>query len=167
MAAKLRPDSTFAQLEPEQLDAVNAALLGGASSYTDVSLMLREWGYKLSIQSVGEYYRRHLLPEKWRVNNKTAEVLDGIDRGNLDDATFTALKQATFDLATSPNGDHDTIIKMFSTVLKGQQFQLDRDKFDLLLRREAQAQDALTDTTLTAEEKERKMRAIFGMNQPS
>ncbi len=163
MAAKLRPESTFAQLTPEQLDTVNAALLSN-TKYIKVKEMLEQFGYKLSIQSIGNYYRTHLLAEKWRANDKTAEVLDCIERGKLDNATFVALKQAAFDLLTTPDGDLKTANKMVATILKGQQLELDRDKFNLLLRREAATQSALSDTTLTAEDKERKIRAIFGMS---
>lgn len=164
MAAKLRPDSTFSRIPDELRDEVNAALLDGAHSYADVREILANAGVKLSIQQIGEYYRRHLLQEKWRTQEKTAAVLESCQAENVDAATHLAVKQATFELATAPQADPAAIAKMYSLLLKANQLDIDRRKLEMMEAREARLKETVTDNTMTTEEKQTRIRELFGLN---
>lgn len=163
MAEKLRPDSTFSRMPDDVRDEINAALLDNKHTYTEVRDLMAEMGYKISIQQIGEYYRRKLLPQKWRSLDKTAAILDGIKSQNVDAATHAAVKHATLELATAPNADPKNVAKMYALVLKSNQLEIDKRKLEMLEAREARLKETIQDTTATTEEKEARIKELFGL----
>lgn len=60
---KPRPDSTIHNLPEELRQAVDDALAANAT-LKDVQAILAEGGVRLSLQSISEYYKLHLLDRK-------------------------------------------------------------------------------------------------------
>ena len=163
---KLRPDSTFARLTPEQLAEVDDALLSNAS-YESVREMLAEWGHKVAQQNVAEYYHRHLAPQKWARQARVAQELREIPAEGVDDATLLAVRQATLELALTPGSDPKALRMLYDLVLKAQAQQLDERRLALMeakARKAEEAEAAAKDEALTEEERQAKVLAIFGMS---
>lgn len=160
---KHRPDSTIGNLEPELREQVHELLLDGCG-YRKVKELLAERGVKLSIQSISEYYRRHLLPAKIARENRTAAELQKISCEGLNEATLCAIRSTVFELASSPSPNPKTLNTLFGLVLKAEKLSQDARKLKLLEAKAAEADKAkeVTQSNLTPEEKELRIKAIFG-----
>lgn len=138
---KLRADSTFARLKPEQLEAVEELLLGGAS-YAEVQAHLATLGQTCSQTAISEYYHNHVLPRHWARKARVAEQLGGIASDGLDEATLAAVRQTTFELAVTPGVDPKHLKMLYDLVLKAQAQRMDERKLKLLEQRAAAADEA-------------------------
>lgn len=139
--AKLRSDSTFAKLPADVKEQVDDMLLS-YKSLEAVQTYLDTEGVAVSQTAIGNYYNNHLLKFVYERNNSTAELIDQIDQGNLDDATFKAAKQRLFALMTTP-GANPKIIKLYSDIiLKATALQQDARKIALLEAKAAAADAA-------------------------
>lgn len=164
---KLRSDSKFAALSEKQRSELAELLLSGEASQADALGWLAARGVKVSAQSLSEYYRLRVLPLKWRFMSAAASELNKISADEAADATHRAIAQATFELATSGEPlNPKQVSALYNLVLKGQRMRLDSRKVDLLEKKAAQADAAaaaLQDTALTPEERERRVREVFGL----
>lgn len=94
--------------------------------------------------------------------------------GRFDSATIDQLKQKVFELSISPHADPKDVKALFMLVLKAkdqeleaQALHLDREKFEFLKKKAEQAEQAekvIGSNEGSAEEKQQKLRAIFGMS---
>lgn len=160
---KLRPDSVIGSLPANLKDEVDAMLLSG-SSYKAVRLRLAEDEIKLSQEAIRKYYHSQILPAKLARQTRTAAELNKIAVEGLDEATLQAIRSAVFDLATSPTCDPKALNVLFGLVLKAEQMRQDETRLKILVSKAEQADAAkqITQSTLTPEERDSKMRAIFG-----
>lgn len=138
---KLRADSTFAAIPAPLRARVDDMLYAGAG-YEAVRDALAEDGHRLSITSISQYYKTHLLPAKWMAQTQAAELLEQIDQGQIDAATHAAVKQAAYELATTPGASPKDIKALYTLVLKAMSLQHDDRKIALLEARAAAADAA-------------------------
>ena len=160
MLRKPRPDSVIgSQLPPIIKDDVDAMLFSGAS-YKDVQERLAEDGVTLSQEAIRRYYHSQILPARLARQNKTAEELNKISVDGVDEATMRAIRSAALDLAASPSCDP----KALSILVNAEQLEQDKRRLKMLEAKAAQADAArqVTQSTLTPEERDARMRSIFG-----
>lgn len=138
---RLRADSTFARLTPDQLARVDELLLSG-SGYAEVLQYLGECGQSCSQTSVADYYQTHVAPRKWARQARIATELAALESGGVDDATLLAVRQATFELAMTPGSDPKHLRMLYDLVLKAQAQQIDARKLALLEAKARQADEA-------------------------
>ena len=164
MLRKPRPDSVIgSQLPPIIKDDVDAMLFSGAS-YKDVQERLAEDGVKLSQEAIRRYYHSQILPARLARQNRTAEELNKISVDGVDEATMRAIRSAALDLAASPSCDPKALSILVQPILEAQRrhqsnrpLQTPRGK-----GRQADAARQVAQSTLTPEERDAKMRSIFG-----
>ena len=164
MLRKPRPDSVIgSQLPPIIKDDVDTMLLSG-ESYRKVQQRLEEDGIKLSQEAIRRYYHSHILPARVARQNKTAEELYKISVEGVDEATMRAIRSAALDLAASPSCDPKALNILVGLILKAEQLAQDKRRLKILEAKAAQADAAkqVTQSTLTPEERDRKLRNIFG-----
>ncbi len=164
MLRKPRPDSVIgSQLPPIIKDDVDTMLLSG-ESYRKVQQRLEEDGIKLSQEAIRRYYHSQILPARLARQNKTAEELNKISVDGVDEATMRAIRSAALDLAASPSCDPKALNILVGLILKAEQLAQDKRRLKILEAKAAQADAAkqVTQSTLTPEERDRKMRNIFG-----
>lgn len=162
---KLRADSTFARLSAEELAEVDEMLLSGAG-YADVQAYLAERDLRCSQTSVADYYQTHVVPQKWARVNKVARNLGTLSAEGADEATLNQLRALTMDMALTPGADLKSIRVLYTLVLKARQLELDDRRIKLLEKKAAQAEKAeqvAKDAAATAEEKELRIKEIFGI----
>lgn len=162
---KLRADSTFSRLSEKQLAQVDDMLLGG-TSYEEVRSYLSECGQTCSRTSVADYYHNHILPRKWTRQQRLARELDSVDTSGLDAATLDAVRARAMELAITPGTEVKHIKALYELVLKAHAQRLDERRMHLLEQKAAAAaaaESTVRDSTLTPEEKERRIREIFGL----
>ena len=164
MLRKPRPDSVIgSQLPPIIKDDVDTMLLSG-ESYRKVQQRLEEDGIKLSQEAIRRYYHSQSLPARLARQNKTAEELNKISVEGVDEATMRAIRSAALDLAASPSCDPTALNILVGLILKAEQLAQDKRRLKILEAKAAQADAAkqVTQSTLTPEERDRKLRNIFG-----
>ena len=164
MLRKPRPDSVIgSQLPPLIKDDVDTMLLSG-ESYRKVQQRLEEDGIKLSQEAIRRYYHSQILPARLARQNKTAEELNKISVEGVDEATMRAIRSAALDLAASPSCDPKALNILVGLILKAEQLAQDKRRLKILEAKAAQADAAkqVTQSTLTPEERDRKLRNIFG-----
>lgn len=164
MLRKPRPDSVIgSQLPPIIKDDVDTMLLSG-ESYRKVQQRLEEDGIKLSQEAIRRYYHSQILPARLARQNKTAEELNKISVEGVDEATMWAIRSAALDLAASPSCDPKALNILVGLILKAEQLAQDKRRLKILEAKAAQADAAkqVTQSTLTPEERDRKLRNIFG-----
>lgn len=164
MLRKPRPDSVIgSQLPPIIKDDVDTMLLSG-ESYRKVQQRLEEDGIKLSQEAIRRYYHAQILPARLARQNKTAEELNKISVEGVDEATMRAIRSAALDLAASPSCDPKALNILVGLILKAEQLAQDKRRLKILEAKAAQADAAkqVTQSTLTPEERDRKLRNIFG-----
>ena len=164
MLRKPRPDSVIgSQLPPIIKDDVDTMLLSG-ESYRKVQQRLEEDGIKLSQEAIRRYYHSRILPARLARQNKTAEELNKISVEGVDEATMRAIRSAALDLAASPSCDPKALNILVGLILKAEQLAQDKRRLKILEAKAAQADAAkqVTQSTLTPEERDRKLRNIFG-----
>ena len=164
MLRKPRPDSVIgSQLPPIIKDDVDTMLLSG-ESYRKVQQRLEEDGIKLSQEAIRRYYHSQILPARLARQNKTAEELNKISVEGVDEATMRAIRSAALDLAASPSCDPMALNILVGLILKAEQLAQDKRRLKILEAKAAQADAAkqVTQSTLTPEERDRKLRNIFG-----
>lgn len=86
--------------------------------------------------------------------------------GRFDQATIDALKQQAFELSISPNAKPKDVKALFSLVLKARDQDLNERKIAILERKAEQADaaaSAVSDGKLSPQEKERRLKQIFGI----
>lgn len=157
---KPRPDSTIHNLPEELRQAVDDALAANAT-LKDVQAILAEGGVRLSLQSISEYYKLHLLPRIWAAEDHNAAQLAKIKRGNVTKATHAAVLQTCYEVITRPGKKSAADLqRLYGMVLAGQKAQmeaqrlkLDIDKWQML------AAQALLDKATSPE-----VQAIVGSN---
>ena len=146
MLRKPRPDSVIgSQLPPIIKDDVDAMLFSGAS-YKDVQERLAEDGVTLSQEAIRRYYHSQILPAR------------------LARQTMRAIRSAALDLAASPSCDPKALSILVNLILKAEQLEQDKRRLKMLEAKAAQADAArqVTQSTLTPEERDARMRSIFG-----
>ena len=164
MLRKPRPDSVIgSQLPPIIKDDVDTMLLSG-ESYRKVQQRLEEDGIKLSQEAIRRYYHSQILPARLARQNKTAEELNKISVEGVDEATMRAIRSAALDLAASPSCDPKALNILVGLILQAEQLAQDKRRLKILEAKAAQADSAkqVTQSTLTPEERDRKLRNIFG-----
>lgn len=163
MLRKTRPDSVIGNLSPIIKDDVDAMLLSG-SSYKAVQERLAEDGIKLSQEAIRRYYHTQILPARLARQNRTAEELNKIAIAGVDEATMRAIRSAALDLAASPSCDPKALSILVNLILKAEQLDQDKRRLKILESKAAQADAAkqVTQSTLTPEERDAKLRSIFG-----
>lgn len=162
---KLRSDSTFNRLSENERARVDDMLLAGLS-YEEVRSYVAECGHSISRTSVVDYYHAHVWPLKWARQQRLARELEAIDTTGLDDATLNTLRARAMELAVTPGSDVKHVSTLYNLVLKAQAQHLEERRVSLLEKKAAAAdaaQAALRDSTLTDEEKQARVKEIFGL----
>lgn len=161
---KLRKDSKFARLTEEQRSELGVYLEGHSLEESQQWLAAR--GVEVSLQSISEFYRLHVLPCKWKRMATVAAVLSKVEGESVTDAAHRAVAQRVFELSTDPKADPELLAKFYKLMNDGQQTAQSERKLALLEAKAAAADDAaaaIRDTTLTAAEKEARIKEIFGL----
>mgnify|MGYP006995768633 CR=1 FL=1 len=155
---KPRPDSTIHNLPEDLRQAVDDALTANAS-LKDVQAILADGGVKLSLQSISEYYKLHLLPRIWAAEDHNAAQLAKIKRGNVTEATHAAVLQTCYEAITRPGKKSaEELQRLYGMVLAGEKARMDVERLKMDLDKwQMMAAQALLDKATSPE-----VQAIVG-----
>jgi hypothetical protein len=180
MARKPRTDAVLLHLPMEQQKQLAEWLLDGGLSYrAAAAAMDKDFQVKTSATAVFDFYHTVCAPELSRrraVAVSTAEDIASeaeATPGRWDAAALDKLKQQAFEMAMQPGADPKAIKSFFTVIAKAKDQELkERDlalaerKVALMERKAAQADEAskvVGDEQLTPEQKQARLKQIFGM----
>lgn len=162
---KLRKDSKFSRLTEGQRGEL--ALYMEGHGLEETRQWLAERGVEVSLQSISEYYRLHVLPCKWKRMATAAAILNKVKGESVTDAAHRAVAQRVFGLSTDPAADPELLAKFYKLMNEGQATAQNERKLALLeqkARRADEAAAAVQSTEWSEEEKLARVRTIFGLS---
>lgn len=170
---KPRSDSLFAKLDADQRRQVVAWAMEDALSYQEIARRLKEWGVAASEGALCNFVQRHSLG--WRLDsaNRAAQELAAEMPAELSDALKRAALSKVYALTFEEMSAKDAV----KIANLARQNLRDERTLEVLERRLAIAEEqhaaamaqiaaakgAAADATLTAEERESRIRQIFGL----
>jgi len=136
----------------------------------------KEFGVKAGKDSFGTFWQEVCVPLLLVRRRQSAETADAVateaskQPGRFDQATIDALKQKAFDLSIAPHADPKDVKSLMMLVLKSRDQDIRQSdvalklrRLELLERQTGDAQQTISDPKLSPEEKQQRMRQIFGM----
>ena len=173
---KPRSDSKLLALPEEQQAQLAEWLLSAVPYHKAKALVEKEFHVTTSLAALSAFWDEVCTPALLARRQQAVTTADEIAEearikpGNFDRATIDAIKQKAFELAVSPLARASDVKSLFMLItknrdqdLKGEQIEIARRRLILLEQKTSQARKALGDATLTAPQREAKMREIFGM----
>lgn len=172
--AKTRIDAWWSALKPQQQEEVYR------KSFSSPHGVVRAWiaqEFGVRQPSKTAYYNfLEAYAEEW---SASSPVRAGVavklvqrlaEKAKVDDESFVASLKALAAEAQMTGGDTAAADKLLRlavalrrSALDAEKLRLDRDRFDAAERREAAARGALSDGKLTPQERESRLREIFGI----
>lgn len=174
---KPRADAKLRNLPAEQRTALTDWLVDEGITYEEALKRLqKEFGIKSSLGAICDFYKRECFGLRFRkaasFADQIVDTLKAQSDGSLDEAVALAMRQRFFDLAVSKDAnlsDLETIARIQGDTvkleLKKRDLEQKERKLVLLEKKAAQADDAanVAKSDQTPEEKERAIKAIFGI----
>lgn len=128
---KLRADSKLHALSPEERAELGDLLYNGKLTLETGVEWLADHGVTLSMQSLSDYYKLHVLPYKHAHADEVAEALKTISAGNVTEGAHRAVAQRVFELATTPGGDMELLCDLYKLLLKAEDSKQNERKLKL------------------------------------
>lgn len=170
---KPRSDSKLDNLEPEtRVLELRDGLMGGWSHEEAKAWLWETCQVTTSGDALTRFWRRHCAPlvaERRRFSAVRAEALGDAmeaDPVNWDAAIVEKTKQLAFEFLEAEEKDADAIKKLLDALMKARRQELDERKVAIMeakARKADEAEKVAGDDALTAEEKQRRLKGIFGM----
>ena len=170
---KTRSDSKLLNLPEEQQAQLAEWLLSGVPYHHAREMVSKEFGVVvLGLAAFSEFWQTvcapALIARRQRAVTTAEEIATeaGATPGRFDASTIDALKQRAFELSISPGANPKDVKAIFALVLKARDQDINERKVALLeaQARKAEAAESVTrDTSLTPEQREARMREIFGL----
>ena len=140
---KMRPGK-LSQLPPEVRAQLDARLRGQQDTLESIAAWLEaEHGVTISQQALSMYYRRRVLPEKWRHMEAIAAELNRVGGEHVAAAAGQAVAQKVFEWATDEQADPKLLATFYKLMLDTQAQQMDARKLAILEAKARQAEEAL------------------------
>ena len=165
---KPRSDSRLKNLPAEKQQSIIEALKAG--TVAEVRDQLRRDGIRTTASSLSEFWHWWHLREQHRQNERDVQQMVDLLRQEQPDLSEERLfdyGQQLFSLLSIKSQDPKVWQKVQKLNLDRQRMSLDRDRFELLKHKAEQAEAAereIGNDRLTPEEKEQRIRAIFGLS---
>lgn len=168
---KPRSDSKLLNLPDEQKDEI-LGLMESGKSYKDLrELIAKEFGVRPSPSSLSHFYSQEKSKQLIQQRIQSLSVANAIrtdaekNPAAFTPATIERLSQIAFELSIQPGADPKQVREFFKMVLEAGDQQLQRERLEFQKDQASKAKEAAgvaSDNSLSAEEKERRMKQIFG-----
>ena len=173
-----KPTGILLTMLEEQQAELADALISGMTYWQAIPWLQEKFGVTVkSISAFTPFWAAwcepRLLARRRRAVHTSEEIAEEASKnpGQFDAATIDAIKQRAFELSISPGCNPKDVKNLFALVLKSRdqerankELDLEREKFDRLKRQDEESRKVATNPTLTAEEKQQRMREILGIS---
>jgi len=176
MKKKSRPEAKLLHLTEEQTALLSDWLRSRMSEHQVVALVEKEFGIKTSQAAVSRFYSSvvsdSVLAQRMRAVKLSNELVENIKAqpGQWDDLLLNQIGQRAFEINLDPEAKAGDLSKLMNLVLRGRQQEISKQGLELkerqiavLEKQASQAKATLSDSTLTPEERQRRVKEIFGL----
>lgn len=171
---KPRADAKLKSMPQAQQDLLCEWLTVENVTYAEARKRLAaQFSVKTSLASLSDYYSSVAVPWKYARARGLADELATMSEGSFDAVTVKRLQQLLFEMSVSNRVDLRSIKTLAKIVgdshkltLAQSRLELDKRKVKILEAKAAQADEAQAVTAakdLTPEERQRKLKEIFGL----
>lgn len=171
---KPRSDSVIEGLPPAQREQVSTWLSAENRSYAEtVKLIGAEFGVRTSVGALQAWFSQVERPRQYAQAKGLADNFATLLEGKFDDANIKLAKQLAFEELSRPDRSVSTAKALLKIVGDSAKLQLAKQKVDLDARKvallelkaaqAAQAEAVTKNGELTPEQKNARMREIFGI----
>jgi len=173
---KPRSDSKLLNLPEEQQAQLADILLSGMRYHDAKKFVETEFHITTSLASLSAFWDEvctsALITRRQQAVTTADEIAAEVQKkpGQFDSATINAIKQKAFELSISPRSAPGEVKALFSLILKARDQDLKNKDIDIKLRRleivekqSASARATLADGSLSQEQREQRMKQIFGL----
>lgn len=160
---KHRADSLFSRLKPAQRDELFVILSSGAS-LRDAQAQCDKWGVKASLGAVSSFYSRHAF--SWRLERAKAASEDSsglMSPEQIESQQTRLLAQKIFEAIADTSCPPKVLLALRAQELKVQELRLAERRVQVLEAKVQEATATLQDTKLTPEQREKRMKEVFGL----
>jgi hypothetical protein len=160
---KTRSDSLYARLSPTQREDLLSLLLEECASTETALEVCRKWGVKASKGAISRLIASHSL--SWRLQRAQEVALATEDAlpANWEETQRRVLGQKIFEAVCANETSNKEMIALKKLQLSEDQLKIEDRRVVLLEKKVADAQKIITNTKLTPEEREQKMKEVFGL----
>jgi hypothetical protein len=159
---KKRSDSLHAKLSPKNRDELLSRLIDQGSSLENALTLCSRWGVQTSLASLSRFVSSQGLIWRLEKAKLAAEESEKTLPTNHDELRRRGLAQREFELAFTELSAKELYCLKRLDLAQGQ-LELDRKKLDLMERKLNSAKKVLEEKKLTPQEREARMKEIFGM----
>ena len=179
MSRKPNSNAKLHNLPLDQQQELCDWLLGGTGYVAARGLVAKKFNVKTSLPALHDFYHSFCVPElaRQRMTSRdtAAEIVADAKEspGQWTDAALEKLEQYAFELMLMPGADPKHVKSIFAMVFKRGDAAMDREKLDLEKRKVAlaeqkaaerdEAKEITSNDALTADEKQARLKQIFGM----
>lgn len=170
---KPRSDSKLLNLPEEKKQQILDWMVAGQSMAAVRELVNGEFGFTVSVSSLSGFWQieapKHFIRQRLKSHSVASELAAEARKAPtmFDAAMVDRISQFAFELSITPGADPETVKAFVMMVLKAREQDLAARRVALLEEKAKQAEKAagvVGDTTLSDEEKQRRMRQIFGVS---
>ena len=162
---KTRSDAKLKLLSPTDRAEV-AGWLEQHSQAETRRLIAEKHGFEVAASTLTEFYQWfHLssrIEETASFVDRAREDLKALPGLDLNDDQLARIGQALFEMQAVKERDGKLFVALRKQRLTADAQRLEREKFEAMQRREEEARKTVGDEALTAEEKARRIKEIFG-----
>jgi hypothetical protein len=169
---KPRADSKLDAMPESRVLELRDMLLASKAHKEIHSWLFSECGVTVDSSALTRFYKRHCAPvirERRQFSVVKAEALGSAmakDPVTWDDKIVERTKQLAFEFLSEDAPDPEAIKALLDALTKANKQALDREKFEEAKRKALladKAKEVSDDTALSAEEKQARLKQIFGM----
>lgn len=171
---KPRADAKLKSMPQEWQDDLCTWLAVENVTYSEArKRLIEKYEVKTSLASLSDYYSTVAVPWKYAQARGLADEFAKLQSGEFDEAALKRLQQLLFEVTVSNRVDLKAVKTLAKIVgdshklnLAQERLELDRRKVKLLEAKAAQADQVAGvagDKSLSAQEKERRIKAVFGI----
>ena len=174
--SKPRSDAKLLNLPEEQQGQLAEWLLNGISYHKALALLKKEFGVSSSTRALSDFFDAVCAPALSSRRRQWVRACSQVERdieenpANWDAVLMEQAKELAARAMSRPQPDPSEVAALLSLVLKAsdqkirrEAVELSRRRLELLEKRESDARGVLCDAALSPEEKEARIRAVFGM----
>ncbi|MES2694138.1 MAG: hypothetical protein V4773_11745 [Verrucomicrobiota bacterium] len=185
---KVRGDAKLEWLKVEQKKRLLMWLDEENRTYAEVVALVRdEFGVSVGKSAVGGFWRRHVLPRRYREEVEGAEGLMELPEGKFGEATLKLARMHALAALSQPEPEVRTAERLLAIVYRAERMALEREKLEWAQQRAAmkeqaaeaartpdQKADTLADAVVEPqrsdedkmERKDHALQKLFGMEVP-
>lgn len=160
---KPKPNSLWAALKPAQRDDLMSLLIDQGEGYAKAMDLCKTWKVRTSISALSRFYNQHGFAWRLERAKAAAAATEGTTPESIEESKARLLSQKIFEAIADPACPPKVLIALRNLEVKREALKLAERRVAVLEAKISDAKAILDNTAASPAERERKLKAIFGM----